>query len=138
MTNLSQTFLQIQSIFIVSNLKQIIFLLSRPWSREKKLLTFKSSSKTFTQNTKAISKYWHHRHQLIGTKRNPCVVVIFQGPIFHSHNTPTLLLTLALRYMPLGVFQTVIKNKYLPHRIKVKNLSEKTFKHRVKPGESRY
>ena len=54
-TNLSKTFLQSQSIFIISNRKEMIFFLRRPWSREKKLLIFKSSSKTFTQNTKAIS-----------------------------------------------------------------------------------
>ena len=56
-TNLSKTFLQIQSIFIISNQKQMIFVLRRPWSRAKKLLIFKSSSKTFTKNTKAISNY---------------------------------------------------------------------------------
>ena len=55
-TNLSKNFLQIQLIFIVSNQKQMIFVLRRLWSREKKLLMFKSPSKTFTQNTKAISK----------------------------------------------------------------------------------
>ena len=53
--NLSKTFLQIQSVFIVSNQRQIIFVLRRLWSREKKLLIFKRSSKTFTRNIKAIS-----------------------------------------------------------------------------------
>ena len=110
-TNISKPFLPIQLIFIVSNIKQIIFLLGTPWSREEKLLTFKSSSKTFTQNTKAISKYWHYWHQLIGTKKNPCVAIIFQSPIIHSNNTSTLLLTLALCYRSLVVFQSVIKNK---------------------------
>ena len=37
-TNLPKTFLQIQSIFIVSNQKQMIFILRRPWSRERSCL----------------------------------------------------------------------------------------------------
>ena len=43
--NLSKTFLQIQSIFIVSNQKQMIFVLRRPWSSEKKLLISKGLAK---------------------------------------------------------------------------------------------
>ena len=53
--NLSKNFLQTHSIFIVSNEKQMIFLLGKTGSRERKLLNFKRSSKTFTQDTKAIS-----------------------------------------------------------------------------------
>ena len=56
-TNLSKNFLQIQLIFIVSNQKQMIFVFRRPWSLEKKLLIFKSSSNNLTQNKKAISNY---------------------------------------------------------------------------------
>ena len=58
-TNISTFFLQIQSIFIASKEKQMIFVLRRPWSREKKLLIFRMSSKTFTKNTKAISNYMY-------------------------------------------------------------------------------
>ena len=54
---LSKTFLQTQSFFIVWNEKQMIFVLGRSWSREKKLLIFESSSKTCMENTKAISNY---------------------------------------------------------------------------------
>ena len=63
--NLSKTFLQTQSFFIVSNQKQMIFVLGRPWSREKKLLIFKSSSKTFTQNTKARTNYIYVLYSLV-------------------------------------------------------------------------
>ena len=42
-TNLLKTFLQIQSIFIVSNQKQMIFVLRRPWSREKKVAYIQKS-----------------------------------------------------------------------------------------------
>ena len=52
--NLSKTFLETQSFFNVSNQKQIIFVLSGTGSRERKLLNFKTSSKIFTQDTKAI------------------------------------------------------------------------------------
>ena len=55
--NLSKTFLETQSFFIVSNQKQMIFVLTGTGSRERKLLNFKTSSKTFTENTKAISNY---------------------------------------------------------------------------------
>ena len=44
-TNLSKPFPQIQSIFIVSNQKQMIFVLRRPWSSEKKLLISKGLAK---------------------------------------------------------------------------------------------
>ena len=37
-TNLSKPFFQIQSKFIASNQKQMIFILRRPWSSEKKSL----------------------------------------------------------------------------------------------------
>ena len=122
-TNLSKTFLQIQSIVLVSNQKQTIFVLRRPWSSEKKLLIFKMSSKTFTQNTKAISNYiyllqpsvisllpslWY---QLISTKRNPWVATNSKSPIIYSSGTSTLLLTLELCQKSLGTFQRVIKNK---------------------------
>ena len=53
--NLSKKFFQTQSFFIVGNEKQMIFLLGKTGSRERKLLNFKRSSKTFTQDTKAIS-----------------------------------------------------------------------------------
>ena len=46
--NVSKTFLQTQSFFIVSNQKQMIFILRGTGSRERKLLNFKTSSKTFT------------------------------------------------------------------------------------------
>ena len=55
--NLSKTFLETQSFFIVSNQKEIIFVLRGTGSRERKLLNFETSSKTFTQDTKAISNY---------------------------------------------------------------------------------
>ena len=55
--NLSKTFLETQSFFIVSNQKEMIFVLRGTGSRERKLLNFKTSSKTFTQDTKAISNY---------------------------------------------------------------------------------
>ena len=80
-TNLSKTFLQIQSIFIVSNPKQIILFLRRPWCREKKLLTFKSSYKTFTQNTRTVSSYWHLWHQLIVTNKNPGLESIWRAQL---------------------------------------------------------
>ena len=121
--NLSKAFLRIQSIFIVSNQKQMLFVLRRPRSKEKMLLIFKSPSKTFTQNTKAISNYiyllqpsvisllpslWY---QLISTKRNPWVATNFKSPIIYSSGTSTLLLTLELCQKSLGTFQRVIKNK---------------------------
>ena len=37
----------------------------------------------------------------------------------YSKDTSTLLLTLELCYKPLGIFQKVIKKKYVQHRIKV-------------------
>ena len=55
--NLSKTFLETQSFFIVSNQKEIIFVLRGTGSRERKLLNFETSSKTLTQDTKAISNY---------------------------------------------------------------------------------
>ena len=55
--NVSKTFLETQSFFIVSNQKQMIFVLRGTGSRERKLLDFKTSSKTFPQDTKAISNY---------------------------------------------------------------------------------
>ena len=55
--NLPKTFLQFQFIFTVSNQKRIIFILGGTGSSQKKLLQFKSSSKTFTQDKKAISNY---------------------------------------------------------------------------------
>ena len=55
--NLSKKFLETQKFFIAWNKKQMIFLLGKTGSRERKLLNLKTSSKTFTQNTKAISNY---------------------------------------------------------------------------------
>ena len=55
--NLSKNFFQTQSFFIVGNEKQMIFLLGKTGSRERKSLNFKRSSKTFTQDTKPISNY---------------------------------------------------------------------------------
>ena len=55
--NLSKNFLQNQSFFIVGNQRQMLFVLLKTGSREWKLLNFKRSSKTFTQDTKAISNY---------------------------------------------------------------------------------
>ena len=54
---LSKNFHQTQSFFIVWNQKQIILVLGKTGSRERKLLDFKKSSKTFTQDTKPISSY---------------------------------------------------------------------------------
>ena len=117
------------------NQKQMIFVLGRPWSRENKLLIFKRSSKTFTQNTKSISNYIHQyigskyiqsissvtpcdssslnplRYQLIGTKRKPWLAVNFQSPIIYSNDTSALPLTFQSCYKPLGILQSVIKNK---------------------------
>ena len=121
--HLSKIFLETQSFFIIWNQKQMIFILRRPWSSEKKLLIFKMSSITFTQNTKAISNYiyllqpsvisllpslWY---QLISTKRNPWVATNFKSPIIYSSGTSTLLLTLELCQKSLGTFQRVIKSK---------------------------
>ena len=53
--NLSKTFLQTQTFFTVSSQKQIMFILGGTRSRERKLLKFKKSSKTFTKDTKTIS-----------------------------------------------------------------------------------
>ena len=122
-TSLSKTFLQFQSMFIVSNQKQMVFVLRRPWSREKKLLIFKSHIKTFTQNTKAISSYiyllwpsviiFHFTlwYQLIGIRKNPWVAVNLESRIMYSKDTSTLLLILELCYKRLGIFQMVIKKK---------------------------
>ena len=133
--NLSKTFLQTQSFFIVWNQKQMIFVLGRPWSRENKLLIFKRSSKTFTQKTKSISNYIHQyigskyiqsissvtpcdssslnplRYQLIGTKGNPWLAVYLQSPINSSNDTSTLPLTFQSCYKSLGILNRVIKNK---------------------------
>ena len=53
--NLSKNCLQTQSFFIVWNKKQMIFLVVKTGCRERKLLNFKRSSKTFTEDTKPIS-----------------------------------------------------------------------------------
>ena len=55
--NLPKFFFQTQSFFIAGNEKQIIFLLAKTESRERKSLNLKRSSKTFNQYTKAISNY---------------------------------------------------------------------------------
>ena len=57
MIYLSKNFLQNQSFFIVGNQRQMLFVLLKTGWREWKLLNFKRSSKTFTQDTKAISNY---------------------------------------------------------------------------------
>ena len=120
---LSKAFLQTQSFFIVWNQKQMIFVLEKTGSRDRKLLNFKRSSKTFTQDTKAISDsiyplypsvislcsiLWY---QLIGIKRIPWVAVHLQSPINYLNDTSTLSLTFQLCYKPLGLLQRVIKNK---------------------------
>ena len=53
--NLSKNCLQTQSFFIVWNKKQMIFLVVKTGCRERKLLNFKRSSKTFTDDTIPIS-----------------------------------------------------------------------------------
>ena len=123
MINLSNLFLQTQSFFIIWNQKQMVFILDRTGSREKKLLKFKRSTKTFTQDTKAILNYksplqtsvislrsilWY---QLIRTKRSHWVAVYLHSPINYSTHTYALPLTLQLCYKPLGIFQSLIKNK---------------------------
>ena len=55
--NLSKVFLQTQSFFIVGNQKQMLFVLEKIGLKETKLLNFKRSSKTLTQDTKPISNY---------------------------------------------------------------------------------
>ena len=62
--NLSKTFLQTQSFFIVWNQKQMIFVLEKTGSRDRKLLNFKISGKTFTQDSKAISNPYILFHPL--------------------------------------------------------------------------
>ena len=57
MINLSTTFLETHSFFIVSNQKQMMFVLRGTGSRKKNLLNFKTSGKTFTQDAKVISNY---------------------------------------------------------------------------------
>ena len=120
---LSRNFLQTQSFFIVSNQKQMLFVLGKTGSRETKLLNFKRSSKTFTQHAKAISNYiyllYHSEicfhstllYQPIRTNRNPWAAVYFQSTINYSNDTFTLPFTLQLCYKPLGILQRVIKNK---------------------------
>ena len=100
--NLSKTFLQTQSFFIGWNEKQMIFVLGGTGLKERKLFNFKTSTKHFTEDTKAISNYIYlleHsvicfdssiRYQLIATKRNPWVALYFQSTINYSHNTSTL------------------------------------------------
>ena len=120
--NLSKTFLQTQSFFIVWNQKQMIFVLGGTGLTKRKLLNFKRSSKTFTQDKKAISNYlyllktvtcFHSSlwYQFIGTKRNPWVALYLQSPINYWHDNSTLLLTLKLCCKPPGILQRVIKNK---------------------------
>ena len=58
-------------------------------------------------------------YQLIGIKKNPWVAVNLESPLMYSKDTSTLLLTLELCYKPLGIFQKVIKKKYVQHLIKV-------------------
>ena len=52
--NLSKNVLQNQLFFIVWNQKQMLFILGKIGSRETKLLNFKRSTKTFSQDIKAI------------------------------------------------------------------------------------
>ena len=58
-------------------------------------------------------------YELIGIKNNPRVAVNLESLIMYSKDTSTLLLTFELWYKPLGIFQKVIKKKYVQHRIKV-------------------
>ena len=121
--NLSKFFFQTQSFFIAGNEKQIIFLLAKTGSKERKSLNLKRSSKTFNQYTKAISNYIYRLYHsvicfyskllyyLIPTKRSPWVTVYFESPINYSCNTSTFLFPLPLCYKPLGILQRVIKNK---------------------------
>ena len=93
---LSRNLLKTQSFFIVSNQKEMIFVLGKTGSRERKLLNLKKSSKTFTKDTKAISNYIYllqHSviclcpilwYQLNGSKRNPWVPVYLQSPIIQT------------------------------------------------------
>ena len=87
----------------------MLFLIGKTGSRERKLLNFKRSSKTFTQDTKDISNYIHllyhsdsHQEETLGSS-------VFPKP--SSNNTSTLALTFQLCYNPLGILQRVIKNK---------------------------
>ena len=100
--NLWKNFLQTESFLIVWNEKQTIFVLGGTGSTEGKLLHFKSSTKNYTEDTKAISNYIYllqHSvicfdssiwYQLISTKRNPWVALHFQSTINYSHDTSTL------------------------------------------------
>ena len=58
-----------------------------------------------------ISFHSSLRYQFIGTKANPWVAVNLQRSVIYSNNTFTLPLTLQLRWKPLSILQTVIKNK---------------------------
>ena len=121
--NLSKFFLQNQLFLIVWNQKQMPFFLGKVGSRETKLLNFKRSTKTFTQDTKAIWNYiyipshsvifFHSTllYQLIGTNMNPWCAVNLLSLTNYWHYASTLLLTLELCSKPLGIFQRVIKNK---------------------------
>ena len=55
--NLSKDFLQNQLFFIAWNQKQMLFVLGKIGSREAKVLNFKKSTKTFSQDRKAIPNY---------------------------------------------------------------------------------
>ena len=55
--NLSKNFVQNQSFFIVGNEIQMLLLIGKTGSRERKSLNFKRSTKTFTQDKKDISNY---------------------------------------------------------------------------------
>ena len=117
--NLSKAFLQIQSIFIISNQKQMIFIWRKPWSSEKKLLIFKISSKLSPKTQKLYQItciFWNpviffHSsplYQLIATNRNHWIAVNLQTPTIYP-NKSTLLHTLKLCYKALGIFQREIK-----------------------------
>ena len=79
----------------------MLFMLRKTGPRERKLLNFKRSSETFTQDTKAISNYiyvlyhsvirFHSNllYQLIGNKRNLWGSENLQSPFIYSNNTST-------------------------------------------------
>ena len=121
--SLSKIFFKLNNYSQFKIKNKTIFVLAGTGRTERKLLNFKRSSKTFTQDKKAISNgiyllqpsviCFHSTlwYQPIGTKRNPWVAVSLQSPIYYSNNTSTLPLTLQLCYKPLAILKTLIKNK---------------------------
>ena len=99
----------------------MIFVLGKTVSRERKLLNFKKSSKTFTNDTKAISDYIYLLQHSVMSLSNPLIPTSWQQEeplgcsVFaepdYSNPTSTLPLTLQLCYKPLGILQSIINNK---------------------------